>query len=202
MHICWAKSKAEAEQHSQSFHFVFDLYWGDTSPAQCTASLSDTFLEKLCREKQKCIHLLPAFLMLIMLRAYLAQSHSMWIKFINQSEMFSECEETPGICSFMITLGSILIGKYTKTEKLWMFSLEILLKENLRIDLKTYSTHCTERELFSNHSTIWWERNLTNRERDPLLKKYLSKSICIGVNFSAGYSSLLPALHHKSCPGN
>lgn len=116
--------------------------------------------------------------------------------------MFSECEETPGICSFMITLGSILIGKHTKTEKLWMFSLEILLKENLRIDLKTYPTHCTERELFSNHSTIWWERNLTNRERDPWLTKYLSKLICIGVNFSARYSSLLPALHHKSCPGN
>ena len=50
-------------------------------PAQCT---SDTFREKLCREKQKCIHLLQAFLMLIMLRA---QSHSVWIKFINQSEM-------------------------------------------------------------------------------------------------------------------
>ena len=30
----------------------------------------------------------------------------------NSKDLFSECEETPGICSFMITLGSLLIGKY------------------------------------------------------------------------------------------
>ena len=103
--------------------------------------------------------------------------------------MFSECEETPGICSFMITLGSILIGKHTKTEKLWMFSLEILLKENLRIDLKLTQLIALSENYF-----------LTIQQFDEKETLQIEKEILCSKNISVNQSVLVSILVLATLP--
>ena len=134
MHICWAEGG-----NTPSFHFVFDLYRGDTSP-ECTALAPWHSRRKALLRKTKMHSSSPCFFDVNNVESTPRTSYNhtpglVWIKFINQSNlrcpMFSECEETPGICSFMITLGSILIGNMEihQDRNFGCFSLELLLNE-------------------------------------------------------------------------
>ena len=157
MHICWAGGGS----NTPSFHFVFDLYRGDTSP-ECTALAPWHSRRKALLRKTKVHSSSPCFFDVNNVESTPRTSYNhtpglVWIKFINESNPeMSDVFRMRGDAGYLLLHDHSRLHpdrKYGNTPR--QKTLDVFhsnyywMKENLRIDLKTYSTPCTEeRKLF------------------------------------------------------